>query len=101
MKKTILYLIPLLTLYLSISSCSKDRVCECKITTSIPGEPSETYSYEIEYEKVTRTWMKNTAGCVNSSSSQEEEVDYIFNPITGEFESIYATVKTVNECEIK
>ena len=91
---------PLIFFCLTFSSCSKDRVCECKVTTSTPGVSPTSSTYEIEFEKVTKRWMKNTANCV-SSSSQEGMVDYEYNPITGEFEEIYATVTTKRECEIK
>lgn len=92
---------PLIFFCLTFSSCSKDRVCECKVTTSTPGVSPTSSTYEIEFEKVTKRWMKNTANCVSSSSSQEGMVDYEYNPITGEFEEIYATVTTKRECEIK
>ena len=78
MKKiTIKLLIILAITVLILSSCTKDRTCECRITESstLPGDQSEVYEYDIEFEKVTKKWMKNSANCV-SSTETEDNIDY-------------------------
>ena len=78
MKKITIKLLSILTITLFIfSSCTKDRTCECRITESstLPGDQSEVGEYEIEYEKVTKRWMKNSANCV-SSTETEDNIDY-------------------------
>lgn len=58
MKKIILKLSSILTIFIFVfSSCAKDRTCVC---TDQDGE-----KIEVEYEKVTKKWMKNSAGCVS------------------------------------
>ena len=83
MKKITIILLSNLTITLFIfSSCTKDRTCECRITESstLPGDQSEVGEYEIEYEKVTKRWMKNTAGCVSRTRSEENlYTDYIYD----------------------
>ena len=78
MKKITIKLLSILTITLFIfSSCTKDRTCECRITesTTIPGQQSDVYLYDTEYEKVTKKWMKNSANCV-SSTETEDNIDY-------------------------
>jgi len=83
MKKITIKLLSILTITLFIfSSCTKDRTCECRITESstLPGDQSEVGEFEIEYEKVTKRWMKNTAGCVSRTRSEENlYTDYIYD----------------------
>ena len=81
MKKITIKLLSILTITLFIfSSCTKDRTCECRITesTTIPGQQSDVYLYDTEYEKVTKKWMKNSAGCV-SKTETEDDFYYDFN----------------------
>ena len=78
MKKITIKLLSILTIIVFIfSSCTKDRTCECRITESstLPGDQSEVDEYEIEYEKVTKRWMKNSANCV-SRTETEDNIDY-------------------------
>ena len=105
MKKITIKLLSILTITLFIfSSCTKDRTCECRITESstLPGDQSEVGEFEIEYEKVTKRWMKNSSNCV-SSTETEDNIDYdmIFdnfgNPIM--IETPY-TITREYDCEI-
>lgn len=66
MKKSILSLSGLcLLIALTFSSCAKDRICEC--TTPFGG------TEEIEYENVTKKWMKNSADCVSYTVTSDGE----------------------------
>jgi len=113
MKKTTIKNLSLLILVvLTFSSCTKDRTCECRITQSstLPGQQSDVYEYDIEFEKVTKKWMKNSANCV-SSTETEDNIDYNYmydangymifdnfgNPIM--IETPYTTT-TESDCEI-
>ena len=81
MKKITIKFLSILTITVFIfSSCKKDRTCECRITesTTIPGQQSDVYLYDTEYEKVTKKWMKNSAGCV-SKTETEDDFYYDFN----------------------
>jgi hypothetical protein len=104
MKKTTIKLLSILTITLfTFSSCTKDRTCECTYTVSnsLDGSVDEDNS-EIEYEKVTKKWMKNSANCV-SSTETEDYIDYDYfqdnfgNPIT--IETPY-TITRESDCEI-
>jgi hypothetical protein len=78
MKKTTIKLLSILTITVfTFSSCTKDRTCECTITESstLPGDQTEVGEYEIEFEKVSKKWMKNSAGCV-SRTETEDNIDY-------------------------
>ncbi len=78
MKKTTIKNLSLLILVvLTFSSCTKDRTCECRITQSstLPGQQSDVYEYDTEYEKVTKKWMKNSANCI-SRTKTEDNIDY-------------------------
>lgn len=58
MKKIILKLSSILTIFIFVfSSCAKDRTCVC---TDEDGDKTE-----VEYKKVTKKWMKNSAACVS------------------------------------
>ena len=113
MKKITFKLFSILTISVFIfSSCTKDRTCECRITESstLPGQQSDVYEYDIEFEKVTKKWMKNSANCV-SSTETEDNIDYNYaldangymifdnfgNPIM--IETPY-TITTESDCEI-
>jgi len=78
MKKITIKLLSILTITLfTFSSCTKDRTCECTITesSSLTGQQSDSYDIEIEFEKVTKKWMKNSANCV-SRTETEDNIDY-------------------------
>lgn len=81
---------------LFVSSCAKDYTCECKQTVSYPGMPSATSTTEVEYEKVTKRWMKNTAACVSSSTSEESMIGYDING-----NPIFDDITISSDCEIK
>ena len=58
MKKNIIKLSSILTMFIFVfSSCAKDRTCVC---TDEDGDKTE-----VEYKKVTKKWMKNSAACVS------------------------------------
>jgi hypothetical protein len=81
MKKINIKFLSILTITVLIfSSCKKDRTCECRITESstLPGQQSDVYLYDTEYEKVTKKWMKNSAGCV-SKTETGDDFYYDFN----------------------
>ena len=112
MKKTTIKLLSILTITLfTFSSCTKDRTCECTITetNSLNGWVDEDNS-EIEYEKVTKKWMKNSANCVSSTRTDDgissypavdQWGDYIYD-MFGELVMIYTpyTITTESNCEI-
>ena len=105
MKKTTIKNLSLLILVvLTFSSCTKDRTCECRITQSstLPGQQSDSYDIEIEYEKVTKKWMKNSAGCVSRTETEDDiYYDYTYDangyPIM--IETPY-TITTESDCKI-
>ena len=113
MKKTTIKLLSILTITLfTFSSCTKDRTCECTITESsnLPGQQSDSYDIEIEYEKVTKKWMKNSANCVSSTDTEDgiysypavdQWGDYIYD-MFGELIMIETpyTITTESDCEI-
>ena len=105
MKKITIKLLSIFTITLfTFSSCTKDRTCECSITTinSLNGNVDEDNS-EIEYEKVTKKWMKNSAKCVNSTVTEDYVSTYIGQNQWGDpimIEQPY-TVTTEFDCEIK
>ncbi len=104
MKKTTIKLLSILTITLfTFSSCTKDRTCECTITetNSLNGSVDEDNS-EIEYEKVTKKWMKNSANCVSSTRTEDYTHYYtIFNQwgdaVTMESQE---TITIESDCEI-
>lgn len=68
MKKSIFTLSGLaLFIAFTFSSCAKDRICECT---------EAGYTTETEYEGVTKTWMKNSAGCVSYTVTDEDGDTY-------------------------
>ena len=105
MKKITFKLLIILTISVFIfSSCTKDRTCECTITESsnLPGQQSDSYDIEIEYEKVTKKWMKNSAGCVSRTETEDDiYYDYTYDangyPIM--IETPY-TITTESDCKI-
>jgi hypothetical protein len=62
---------------LALASCKKDRTCECTV-----NGVKQTDSTPETYKKVTKTFMKNHAGCVS-------------------YEVTEGTETTKVECEIK
>ena len=85
MKKITIKLLSIFTITLfTFSSCTKDRTCECSITTinSLDGNVDEDNS-EIEYEKVTKKWMKNSANCVNSTKTVDKINSYNATDMNG------------------
>ena len=107
MKKITIKLLSILTIIVFIfSSCTKDRTCECRITesSSQPGQQLDVYEYDTEYEKVTKKWMKNTAGCVSRTRSEENlYTDYIYDSFGNIIDIIEIPYTTTIEydCEIK
>jgi hypothetical protein len=105
MKKITFKLFSILTISVFIfSSCTKDRTCECRITQSstLPGQQSDVYEYDIEFEKVTKRWMKNSANCVSSTETEDNiYYDYIIDNFgnTIMIEAPY-TITTESDCEI-
>lgn len=68
MKKSIFTLLGLaLLIAFTFSSCAKDRICECT---------TDGYTTETEYEGVSKTWMKNSAGCVSYTVTDEDGDTY-------------------------
>ena len=62
MNKKTIKLLSILTMFVfAISSCAKDRTCECTVNGSVIED--------TEYEHVTKRWMKNTAHCVSYTST--------------------------------
>ena len=113
MKKITIKLLSILTITLfTFSSCTKDRTCECSIvrTSSLNGSVDEDNS-EIEYEKVTKKWMKNSANCVNSTETDDKINSYQATDMWGDYlydfngnpVMIYEpyTITTKSKCEIK
>jgi hypothetical protein len=104
MKKTTIKLLSILTITLfTFSSCTKDRTCQCTITEtdSVDGWVDED-NYEIEYEKVTKKWMKNSANCV--SSTRTEDYTYYYTGLNQWGDPVPMTSQetrtTESNCEI-
>jgi hypothetical protein len=71
MKKLI---IPFFALALLTASCAKDYSCKCVETLSVAGVVVNTDTNNgPTYQKVTKRWMKNTAGCVSSTETDGDE----------------------------
>ena len=67
MKKLI---IPFFALALLTASCAKDYSCKCIETEAVGGVVIDTdIDNSPTYQKVTKKWMKNTYGCVSSTST--------------------------------
>jgi hypothetical protein len=67
------YITLLFVVAIAITSCKKDRVCECT-TTSTDGI-SVTDTDNTTYKKVTKRWMRNHEGCVSKEYSNGTKVD--------------------------
>jgi hypothetical protein len=105
MKKITFKLLSILTISVFIfSSCTKDRTCECRITESsnLPGQQSDSYDIEIEYEKVTKKWMKNSAACVSKTETEDAiYYDYYIDAFGNFIETETPYTKTTeSDCEI-
>jgi hypothetical protein len=71
MKKLI---IPFFALALLTASCAKDYSCKCVETFTVDGVVVLTQTDNgPTYEKVTKKWMKNTAGCVSFTETDGNE----------------------------
>lgn len=67
MKKLI---IPFFALALLTASCAKDYSCKCIETITVGGVAISTDTNNSPtYQKVTKKWMKNTAGCVSTTET--------------------------------
>ena len=105
MKKITIKLLSIFTITLfTFSSCTKDRTCECSITRiDSRFEGVDQDNSQIEYEKVTKKWMKNSAKCVNSTETE----DYVYSyPVLNQWnQEVWIdeqhTITTEYDCEIK
>ena len=71
MKKLI---IPFFALALLTASCAKDYSCKCVETITVGGVVIDTDTNNSPtYQKVTKRWMKNTAGCVSTTETVGDE----------------------------
>lgn len=71
MKKLI---IPFFALALLTASCAKDYSCKCVETLTVGGVVVDTDTDNSPtYQKVTKKWMKNTAGCVSTTQTVGDE----------------------------
>ncbi len=95
MKKITLKLLSILTIFIFVfSSCAKDRTCVC---TDEDGDKTE-----VEYEKETKKWMKNSAACVSKTETEDGiYYDYYIDAFGNfiETETPY-TITTEYDCKI-